>query len=121
MLKIYILALIFLFSCTQNHMDDLREEAKSICSSITEDLKKVHTKEDLLAIRPALRRKFNRIAKIMVEVENLQKEPVSYEISQDTKISDNLLFEMQRVYQIPGAQKIIEQSQISALDILENR
>lgn len=118
MLKIIVL--IILASCSPNDLDDHKEQGEAICKSLIIELKKVHVLEDLKKAKPKLREEFIKIAKLMVEANNLQKSRGYISIvTENTSTSDELLFEMQRIYQIPGAQKMVEQMQSKCLDILE--
>lgn len=103
-------------------MEDFRADGQSTTRQIIQDLKSVHTRQELQALSPKLEKRFNKLVDTMIAAQEFRRlhpdadaTPFS---TQDQLLSDQLRHEMERIYAIEGGQEIVEKSQEGALDRL---
>lgn len=116
-MRFLFLFLLFI-SCSPQSYEDFRDEGEALAYSIAQDLRKVQTKEDLEKISPKLRKKFQRLADLIISLRRFnERQPfeAAYYLAYEAKVSDELYLEMKRIYQIPGARQVVEKTQAEAL------
>lgn len=115
--------LFFLASCSPTSLDDYHHEGEAVARSITSDLKKIHTKEEFLTKAPKLKKKFHKLVDLIISARKFQQGHSENHLENsfllDTTVSDDLLAEMRRLYQIQGIREIMEEVQSGALNRLE--
>jgi len=121
-MKKILMAVILLTSCGPMSMEDLRAQADAEVSKLTEILREVDTKDDLQNILPKIKKGFNKIAELVLQVRAIpDKSPDFLEPSQ---AGDELFAELARLYEMPGGRDLIETAQneaIHRLSILERQ
>lgn len=129
--KTYCLqALLFLLffgavGCTQRSLEDFEEDGNNLVSFLIRDLQAIHTREDLVSASTSIQGYFDRLASLMISVEEfvdahpeVNKEQVP---PQERELSDQLRLELNRIYEIEGGREIIEKCEQSALMRLQQR
>ena len=102
---------VCLTGCSPATLDDLRCQGEAETGKLAAELRGIETKEELQKNLPRLKKRFNRISDLLVEVRKFpnpaQAEP--------TMASEELFVELARIYEIPGAREMIEKSQSEAI------
>jgi len=124
MLKIIlILNLLFLCSCSSPSSEGFREEGRSVNKSIIKKLQLINSREELISNSTELENLFIRLVDVMIEARKYQENTsLNEEIplqKKDHLLSDKFRGELNRIYRIPGAKKIIEKAQQPALNRLD--
>jgi hypothetical protein len=104
-----------LVSCSPCSFDELRCDGEAETKKFTDELRKIQTKDDLSRSLPKIKKRFNKIAGILIELAEYQKkdpEPIS-------RAGDELFIEMARIYEIPGGREAIESCQSEAVHSLD--
>jgi hypothetical protein len=113
-MKAYIfLAFFFLGGCGTSSLSDLRQEGEFQTKKLAEELRQIETREDLDHSLPKLRRRFNKLADVLVEARRYSE----YEPS-PSEISEELFLELARLYEMPGGREAIETAQLEAIQRL---
>jgi len=113
--KIFYL-FFFLVSCSPLSLQDLRYEADSEMRKLVSELKSVETKEDLQKRSVRIKKRFNKIAELLVQTRNFEE--TSSEVSM---VAETLFVELARLYEIPGMRESIENLQAEAVHLLDKR
>jgi hypothetical protein len=107
--KIFLILLVLFCSCTT--LPDFARDGERICRDLVQQLEKVETREDLIAIEGKLERLFGELVDVLVKAHYYQKEHLE-ELPVVSNPYDEALFqELLRVYQIEGGREIIERAQ----------
>lgn len=106
--------LIFLASCGPATLSDLRYEGEAETRKLAERLRAVESKEDLQRAVPDLRKRFNKIADLLIEARAFPKEE-----SQPSFASEQLFSELARLYEMPGGRELIESAELEAVQKLK--
>lgn len=106
--------LIFLSSCGPSSLSDLRIEGEAQTRKLAEELRGIESKEDLERASSRLKKRFNKLADVLVEIRKFPKEVYEPSIA-----SEQLFLELARVYEIPGGKEIVEKSQAQAIRKLQ--
>ena len=117
-MNLLFLILFFFVSCSPRSYEDFRYEGEAVARSIAQDLKAVRTKEDLEKILPRLRKKFQKLADLIVALRKFRQEQPPEEAcysAYEAKANEELHSEIRRIYQMPGARQLMEQAQRDAL------
>lgn len=109
-INIFLIILSLLTSCSSSSLQDLQKESQKTIQTLTQDLKSIHNREDLLKKRAILRKHFDHIAELMIEADRLNGE-IEDEGEDD---SCDLLNEMVRIYKLDGAKELMENYQKDA-------
>lgn len=107
--------LIFLCSCGPATFDDLRVEGDAEIRLLAKELRGIETKEELQKAIPRLRKRYNRIADLLIEAKKYP--PVDDEGS---LASEELFVELARIYEMPGGREGIELAEAQALKRLQS-
>jgi hypothetical protein len=107
--------MIFCFSCAPSTIEDLRFEAQKEIKAFVLELRQMETKEELQKALPILRRRFNQIADILLQVKRVEK---GEKMITEHNLSEQIFFELARLYEIPGGKEIIESAQVEAIQRL---
>ncbi len=105
--------LILLASCAPATFEEMRREGEMQTRKLAEELRGIETKEDFQRALPRLRKRFNRIADLLIE---LKRTPGSEQ--NPSKASEELFRELARLYEMPGGREWIELAQSEAVQKL---
>lgn len=106
--------LIFLASCGPATFDDLRFEGEAQIRLLAKELRSIETKEDLQRATVRLRKRYNKIADLLIEAKEY-----SCEREEDSLASEELFLELARIYEMPGGREGIEFAQSQAVHRLQ--
>lgn len=104
---------LFLASCGPASLADLRYEGEFQTKKLAEELRAIESKEELQKAIPKLRKRFNKIADILIEVRSFAKEE-----AEPSFASEQLFAELARLYEMPGGGELIETAQLEAVQKL---
>lgn len=109
----FILILIFaLAQCSPHSEEDYRQEGRAIMRALTQDLRGIETAEQLIHAEAKLKKKFDRLADLMIEASKSQND-FTEEVA--TEESVQLKEELRRIYAIERGRECIERAQQEAL------
>lgn len=97
-------------------MRDIRADADAEVAKLTKVLREIDTKDDLLARLPKIKKGFNHIAELVIEVRAVQEK--SPEFLAPSQAGDELFAELARLYEMPGGRALIETAQNDAIQRL---
>lgn len=104
------LIFLFLISCSPSSLADLRYEGEAQTKKLALELRTIETKEDLQKAIPRLKKRFNKIADLLIEAREFPKEE-----AEPSFASEQLFAELARLYEMPGGRELIESSQMEAI------
>lgn len=117
------LTLALLTSCGRQSLEDFREEGEGITRSLTQELRSIHSRDELILHFPRLKKHFDELVNVMISAREFQeKYPKSIEVPLEKgnhDISDRLRVELNRIYQIEGGRELVEKAQEQALNRLD--
>ncbi len=110
-------ALFFLtFSCSKGPEEEFRQRGAKITNEMAQMLSQVQSHEQLQALVPRLKKKFNSLADLLLELRSCkEKGSESWFLNESTEESEALFAELARLYEIPGCREIIEGAQGEAI------
>lgn len=113
-------SLVFLCGCHISSCEAYKKQGKKLTHEIANEFKGVESKDDLMKRSAKIKKKIDKLTKLMIEAFHECKitTAIDSEINSSEE-SDRLLYELQRVCEIEGAQEIIERMQREALDKLD--
>lgn len=121
-MKKILFALCFLTSCNLSSEGDFRSEGEKIVEEISFILSRVETHDELQSAVPRLKKKFNKLAALLLEVRSFREKNPDRSFSEEPLLESEALFrELARLYEIPGCREIVEQAQIEAVYKLTSR
>ena len=104
-----------LAACGPSSWEEVRYEGEAETRKFVGELKKIETKEDLYRAMPRIKKRFNKMADLLVEIARVEgKKPGA-----DCSAGDELFAEMARIYEIPGGREAIEGCQTEAVRKLD--
>lgn len=95
--------------------DDLRAEGEAEARALAQILHNIDTKEELQKSLPKIKKRFNKIADLALEVRELKEKSAMPENRDPSEASDALFVEMARLYEMPGCRDLIEMAQNEAV------
>lgn len=111
--------LLIMIGCRSHSVDDVEEEAEGVIRSLIQDLKAIHTREQLLAATAKLQKQFERLVSLIITAEELISANPDWENigspQVNHELSDQLRTELNRLYYLEGGRQIIEKCQEKAL------
>jgi hypothetical protein len=117
--KKLIWAFLLFFSCSPNSSEEFQREGETRCRLLVADLQKIENREQLLLAEPILKKHFEGLIDLMIEVREFQQkrlEDISNEIPfEESSTEVSLENELRRIYAIEGGREIIERTQQEAL------
>jgi len=118
-----MLLLLLFVSCGRHSLDDFEEEGEGVMRSLIQDLRTIHTRDQLLSSTGRLKRLFERLVDIIIAAEEYRlSHPEAAKdglAGPNHELSDQLRIELNRVYQIEGGRLMIEKCQEIALHRLD--
>ena len=119
MLKV-LLFFLLLWGCSPNTSEDLLAESEVKCRGLVVVLEKIDSLEDLIKMEPTLSKKFNEIAKLMIDAHKFhEKHPLAVSKTKSHLSSGPLLEELKRIYAIKGGRELMERAQADAYLLLK--
>lgn len=110
-----IFILILLVGCGPRSPKDCCKQGEGVARALTKELQAIETREDLIAHQEQLSRLYLELAEVMIRAEKASQKWVERPEEFNAEVNEKLKRELLRVYQIPGAREIVEQSQKEAL------
>jgi nitric oxide reductase activation protein len=105
---VFRLSLAILAGCSS--FEDLRCEGEAETRKLAAELRAIETKEDLQKAVPRLKKRFNRIADLVIEARSFHGGE-----SEPTAASEELFIELARLYEVAGGRELIESAQTDAV------
>lgn len=106
---------LFLANCAPATFDDLRLEGEAEIRKLTQELRSIESQEDLQKRVPRLRKHFNQIAELLVELKGFPKQEIEPSLA-----AEQLFTELARLYEMPNGREWIESAQREAIRALQN-
>ena len=107
--------LLLLSSCGPSTFEDLRIEGEAQTRRLAEELQSIENKEDLQKALPKIKKRFNKLADVLVDVKKFPKK----EDLESSFASEQLFIELARIYEMPGGRELVENSQKQAIRKLD--
>ncbi|MDE3046001.1 MAG: hypothetical protein KGJ02_05090 [Verrucomicrobiota bacterium] len=114
-----VFSLLFLTACGPSSWGDIRAEGEAETRKLAYLLHDINTKDQLQKELPRLKKRFNRMADLTLQVRQLKETSPLPENPEPSQASDQLFAELARLYEMPGCRELIESAQIEALQKLE--
>ncbi len=112
-------AFVLLCGCSPNSSEEFQREGEARCRMLVVDLQKIENREQLLLTEPILKKHFEGLVDLMIEVREFQQkgiEDISNELPFEENVTEaSLENELRRIYAIEGGREIIERAQQEAL------
>lgn len=99
-------------------MEDIQSDAKIEVSKLIFLLSTIETKEDLIKQSPKIKKEINILVDMMIKAKTFETSS-TYDLPIDKEMSDKLKYWMVRLYEIDGAQAIMESLQRDGLHRLD--
>ncbi len=109
-----ILFLLLLAGCSPSSLEDLRYEGEAQTKKLAAELRSIENKEQLQKAVPRLKKRFVKMAEVLVEARQFPKEE-----AEPSMASEELFAELARLYEMPGGRELIELAQSEAIQKLE--
>jgi len=117
-----ILLLIGLTSCGPRNLNDYRSEGREAVRALTNELRQVQNRQDLIHAGPAIKARYSRMVELMIAAREFYEANAQSSIpeltEEDREYSQELRLELDRVLRIEGADKLIAKYQEEALNRL---
>lgn len=113
----FLIFLFFFVGCSPANLKDLRCEGEAEMKKLTAELKKIESKEDVQKASKKLKKRFNRIADLLIETRKFSSP--NDESIEPVPAGEELFAELARIYEIPGARAAIETAQSEAVHRLD--
>lgn len=107
---------ILLAGCAPSTFEDLRYEGEAETRKLASELKTIESKEDLYRSLPRLKKRYNKIADLLIEARKFEERE-----GEPSAVSEELFAELARLYEIPGGREAIESCQSEAIRRLDHR
>ena len=121
---LFLLFILVLTGCHSSSLDDYQEEGEAVIRSLIQELKKIHTRHELVRATPSLQKLFDRLVSVMVAAEEFrlshQESIKGSEVRVNHDLSDQLRVELNRIYRLEGGRQIIEKCQERGLCRISN-
>jgi hypothetical protein len=117
---IYIaLPLLLLFGCSPHSLEDYQFQGEALCRTLVIELQKIHTRDELAAALPSLKKQFSALVDLIIEAKGFQLkhpeqegiDPAYYEHEYAAELKD----ELTRLCKLEGGREMIEKAQREAL------
>lgn len=118
LLKNWFRAILFFLpflGCAPSSLEELRCEGEAQTKKLARELQEIDTKDELIKALPRLKKRYNRLADLLLEARNFQENGNS----DPSPASEELFAELARLYEIPGCRESIETAQIEAIRKLD--
>lgn len=105
--RLFFLLLILLIGCKEDSSNALREKGRAKTRSLITELKKIRSKDQLVAEQQQLQRCFSEFLVLVEEADGLEGEPLLPFTPLDHELSDALRLEMLRIIRIDGGKEVL--------------
>ena len=112
-----LLVFASLSGCSPASLKDVRCEGEAETRKLASELRGIESKEDLQKAIPRLKKRYHRMADLLMEVRKFSNPPPA----EPTLASEELFVELARLYEIPGAREVIETAQAEAIHQLSKQ
>lgn len=116
--------LFLLFGCSPSSMEDFRDQGREQVHELLQEMRKIHTRQDLVLAQPRLKMHFEKLTQVMIEAREYKEnhpEAVILEPAEvDVSLSQELEQEMHRLLYLEGGEEILEKAQEEALYRLDH-
>lgn len=125
-LSLFIFAL--LLSCSSRSPEDFHDEGEGIVRALTAELKKIHSRDDLLLHTSKLQKLFNELADVIIAAQEYKDQHPNLELraelhtmnkKEQQTSSDQLRIELNRILHMEGGRETLEKVQEEALNRLD--
>jgi hypothetical protein len=114
-----LITILQLNSCSPSTPEDYKQEAQASTKKLLKTLKKISTKEEIFQHKESIKKEINSLVDLMIEAREAQRFS-TFEVSSSSNTTSSLLrSELIRLYQIEGAQEVIEKIQSESLRRLD--
>ena len=115
--------LFLLTSCGSYSLEDFEEEGKGVIRSLVQELKSIHTREQLKASSAKLQRLFDQLVTVIIAAKEFSESHPELDsgtfLAHQHELSDQLRTELNRIYRFEGGRQMIEKCQEKALNRLD--
>jgi len=122
-LAILFFMLLIATSCGLRSLDDFEEEGEGVMRSLLQELRAIHSREQLLAASKRLERQFERLVTLMIAAQEFALAHPAIEPGEflqfNHDLNDQLRVELNRLYRLEGGRALIEKCQEKALHRLD--
>lgn len=120
---VLLYSLIFLLtSCTKSSLEEYRDEGEGIIRSLIKTLQVVESKNDLIDSCAHLEKLFDQLARLMIAAKEFQEShpKIDQKLTKENhELSDQLRFELNRIFHIDGGKELIEHCQEHSVQLLD--
>ncbi len=118
-MRYLLVVFLGLIGCGPNSPKDFRYEGEAKCRELVSILERVETREEIIQAEPLLRKKFKELVTLILMVESyLETHPSAVALPASSH-SDDLQYELKRIYKIPGCKEVLERVEKEPLIYLE--
>ena len=112
-----VIACFFLLcaGCAPASVEDFRLQGETETRKLLIELRAIETKEDLGRALPRIKKRFNKIADVLIGIHECPERGSKY----SSPLGEELFAELARLYEIPGARNLIESAQFEAVRRLD--
>lgn len=118
------LVFLLLFGCSPASMEDFRDQGREQVRELLQEMRIIHTRQDLVHAQPRLKMHFEKLTQIMMEARQYKEnhpEAVILEPAEvDRSLSLELEKEMHRLLYLEGGEELLEKAQEGALYRLDH-
>jgi hypothetical protein len=112
-----------LVGCNSRSLEDFQEEGESQTLALVKELQMIHHRDELIEAIPRLQKRFDKLVQVAINAREFYEKHAFLELLEVSKkgheLSDQLRFELQRLYRLEGGKEIIEKCQEPALHRLD--
>lgn len=123
--KTFCLFVIFVCGCSPSSSDDFQKEGEAQARKLTQELRNIHSREELAKAVPHIKKKFNELVDLIIEARQFQETHNDNDLSAtDQLASEDLCEELKRIYRLEGGREAIEKVQrepLIRLDAFEKK
>lgn len=109
-----LIALLLLQSCQPTSLDEFQYEGACQVELLLKEMEQIETREDLVRMEPVLKKRFEKIAALVIQAKAFQQKNPDLEplfLGRSILLSEALLDEMRRVYTLEGGRESVERAQ----------
>jgi len=121
LLLCFILAL--LTGCGPRSLQDFADEGENVTLQLIQELEPLQSREELLTAAPRIKQLFEQLVTLIISAKEFrEKHPKAESIAlseRNHELSEQLRFELNRIYKIDEGREIIEKCQNEALNRLD--
>lgn len=104
-------------ACAPTSAESLYLEGESAALALRDEMRCIHSRDELQAAIPKLRRKYLRLARLALAARELAaqgEKPLP-----PSRASDELFAEIARLYELPGGRELLALAQAESLKLLQ--